>query len=153
MSIKQTFYSFYSAASLVDQTLKMVDKRENDENQNINIELNIDQVILAGMAQPALLAFSIELGLKYLLVKSKTKQNPRGHKLKELFCQLPNEIKDTIYKDVTNHIENIDFYKLLEESSNNFVDWRYFHEKGDLSSNGEFLGKLLNSINTQLTTR
>jgi len=148
MSIKTTFRSFTSAVFLLKKTTEIATKArvENYENKTITTKLDIDQVLSASMAQPAFLAFSIELGLKTLLVESETIKEPRGHRLKELFDKLPDNIKDTIQQDVTSRVKNINFEELLEENSENFIKWRYFHETNTLSSNGEFLGNFLVSI-------
>ncbi|MBD2395075.1 hypothetical protein H6G11_12540 [Cyanobacterium aponinum FACHB-4101] len=151
MSIKVTFRSFTAATFVLEQIARTsTDTRiTNYEIKTITTEINVDHAIIAIPAQVAFLAFSIELGLKMLLIKSKTIQEPRGHNLKDLFNKLPQDIKTTIRQNVINSMKTLDYAKfeeVLESNSSNFEKWRYFHESSNLSCDKEFLGHLLVSI-------
>ena len=71
-------------------------------------------------------AFSCELYFKSML------ENPRGHKLKELFEQLDRETKlqlrNEFNANFTKHpVYNFDIF--LNDISNAFVEWRYVFEE------------------------
>lgn len=151
MSIKVTFRSFTAATFVLEQIAQISTNAriENYESKTITTEVNIDYAIQAIPAQVAFLAFSIELGLKMLLIKSETTPEPRGHNLKYLFEKLPQNIKTTICQNVLKSMATLDsakFERLLESNSSNFEKWRYFHESANLSCDKEFLGYLLVSI-------
>lgn len=151
MSIKATFRSFTAATLLLEQIARMsTDARiTSHEIKTTMVDINVDRAIIAMPAQVAFLAFSIELGLKTLLIKSKTIKKPRGHILKDLFNKLPEDIKTTIRQNVINSMKTLDYAKfeeVLEFNSSNFEKWRYFHESSNLSCDKNFLGHLLISI-------
>lgn len=151
MSIKQTFRAFTVSSLLLEQmsAIALKARLDNYNSKIINPELNIDWVLAAIPAQTAFLAFSIELGIKTLLIKSNSILEPRGHNLKVLFDKLPQEIKVNIYDDLAKDIENLDeteFSTLLDKNAKSFESWRYFHETESLSCDKDFLGRLLISI-------
>lgn len=151
MSIKQTFRAFTVASLLLEQMSAIATnaRLEDYQSKTIKPELNIDWVLGAIPAQTAFLAFSVELGIKTLLIKSNTILEPRGHNLKVLFDKLPQEIKTHIYNGLAEDIEDLDMKKfntLLDKNAKSFESWRYFHETESLSCDKDFLGRLLISI-------
>ena len=154
MDIKQTFRSFTAATHVLRSTSECAkDARiENYEATTISPELEINWVLGALPALPALpafLAFSVELGLKTMLIGSNTNQVPWGHNLEGLFDQLPSNIQNRIRADVIEKIPELTeeaFKKKLTDHGKSFQEWRYFHEKETLSFDTEFLGNILFSI-------
>lgn len=70
------------------------------------------------------LAFSIELGLKAILVGCGKLSD--GHKLKELYDKLPGEDKTKIERLTVD--ADGEFSAKLSYISNAFVEWRYIYE-------------------------
>ena len=84
------------------------------------------------------LAFSIELGLKAILVGCGKPSN--GHKLIELFDKLPSEDKTEIERLTVG--EDGEFSSKLSNVSNAFIEWRYIYEApGYHSIDVEFMVK------------
>jgi hypothetical protein len=95
------------------------------------------------------LAFSIELGLKSILLGCN--KPSEGHKFVELFNKLPNEIKAEIESLVPSN--GNEFSHRLAAVSNAFVEWRYiFEESGYHSIDIEFM-LLLHRIITNIAER
>lgn len=151
MSIKQTFRSFTASTWVLEAAFrKAVDERVKDKGcKFVNLQINADWIILSMPAKVAFLAFSIELGLKTLLIHSSTQMKPpRGHNLENLFKNLPLEIQELLLNDVETLIPEAKgkFNELLSVNSANFEQWRYFHESSNLFCDLNFMGNLLNSI-------
>ena len=150
MSIKTTFRSFTATTFLIEQISREAirDRLNNSGSQTISIDIDTSKAAIAVTAQPAFIAFSIELGLKTVLVNSGASENPRGHNLEKLFTNLPRHAKNTISNDVKEklNIDDTQFEELLLSNANSFEKWRYFHESNSLSCNKEFLGQLLTAI-------
>ncbi|MDD2714485.1 MAG: HEPN domain-containing protein [Candidatus Wallbacteria bacterium] len=88
-------------------------------------------------------AFSIELYLKYLLVKNN--QSSKGHELIKLFTMLDSSMRQEII-NLTKY-SNSDFDDLFSKHSNGFVEWRYIHEQEkEVVINIDFMRRLLDSI-------
>lgn len=93
-------------------------------------------------------SLSCELGLKAILADSFN--FVKEHNLKKLFFSLKNYqqqfIKDHMPSLKDKSVHSLEFNELIDEVSNNFVDWRYFYEK-DVKTNWLFLYELMNAIN------
>lgn len=74
------------------------------------------------------LAFSIELGLKAIILA--TKSSVKSHKLVELFNLLSDEDQNVVIRNAV--YDNQRFDEQLSEVSNAFVEWRYIHEQTGL---------------------
>ncbi len=101
---------------------------------------------IQSLAVPAIVnfAFSIELYLKYLLIKNGAGFK-KVHKLFDLFNLLNTDIKQEIIKSTTYN--QAEFELLLEQHTNAFIDWRYLHEKKQNENvDLEFMRRLLDSI-------
>lgn len=88
-----------------------------------------------------------------LFLKSMLPQDTRGHTLDELFASLDNAIQEnikirTIYEmgKITSGYRDTDFQKDLTQNSNQFVEWRYFHEGNTQAANLEFISRFMKSI-------
>lgn len=94
-------------------------------------------------------SFACELFLKSLLPS-----NTHGHKLDELFSQLDQDLQNKImgltgltlkcYNDGYNMEQ---FQQDLKNNSNDFAEWRYFHEGHSQRANLHFLLTFLNVLN------
>lgn len=89
---------------------------------------NVNKVLfIAAMAN---IAFSCEMYLKTLyLIENKKKyrsNNKRGHSLIYLFNIISDSLKIKIIEQMNYNID--DFYQNLNENSDNFYKWRYYHE-------------------------
>lgn len=82
-------------------------------------------------------SFSIELYLKtiHLILGRKIK----GHKLKVLYEELPNKVRDEIEEDARNDLDTKHLEKgeslgdAISTFSDSFVEWRYLYEKEESS--------------------
>jgi hypothetical protein len=83
-------------------------------------------------------AFSIELFLKAILRKDGVSE--KGHKLHLLFNKLKQEHQMQIIEKTG--LDSQAFRKNLLNISNVFVEWRYLHEKEDITITWAFLKKL-----------
>lgn len=150
MSIKTTFRSFTTTTFLIEQISReaIKERLNNSDSQTISIDIDTLKASIAATAQPAFIAFSIELGLKTVLVSSGASENPRGHNLEKLFTNLPRQAKNTIRDDVKEKlsINDTQFQEILLSNANSFEKWRYFHESDSLSCDKDFLGQLLTAI-------
>ncbi|WP_287604002.1 hypothetical protein [Thiothrix sp.] len=139
--IEVTFNSYVKAASIL---LEIVNKAQsNIKTEQISININTQDALLSQLAVPALLAFSIELGLKEILADNKskimleknlsekemTKILEKTHDLTKLFESLPTELLNEIKsKACERRMVNIsEFDSLLNAHSHSFIEWRYLH--------------------------
>lgn len=83
-------------------------------------------------------AFSIELGLKALLLQAGKQAS--GHKLAELFAKLESPMQQVLVEGVG--LDKKQFSVSLEAASYIFVEWRYLYEKDSANADIEFLSKL-----------
>ena len=155
----------YAIASFV--LLKFQDEAKNNTNNTrVSLEMDKKDALLIGYAAPALLALSIELGLKNLLWKNrdwfliqststekKFKLLAEGsHNLKNLFNALPTDVTDKIKNDTMILMKNQDtgFDQLIEFHQKTFIEWRYLHEgvekTGRMSADPEFLVNMVKAI-------
>ena len=89
------------------------------------------------------LAFSVELYLKFILIKKG--KSHKGHELFKLFKLLDDPTKEAIIK-ATNY-DQITFESMLTNHTATFVEWRYMHEENrDMRASTEFMMKLATSI-------
>jgi hypothetical protein len=150
MSAKTAFRAFACASFVLEvaQRVAVEDRLQDIGCKKTHLEIDTDQIICAFPAKIAFVAFSIELGLKSLLIDSKQDTSHRGHDLYELFGRLPDSIKRSIIDDVYNNSSDVGktFDELLKENSKNFVKFRYFHENMNLSADLNFMGVLLCAI-------
>ncbi|OZG71829.1 hypothetical protein BTA51_19605 [Hahella sp. CCB-MM4] len=92
-------------------------------------------------------AFSIELGVKALLMEGK--KEARGHELYELFSRLAPAEQAELIEMVG--ATNDDFVRELKSVANAFVKWRYVYEAGEsVSANLDFLRQLSEAVQCQL---
>ncbi len=93
-------------------------------------------------------AFSIELGLKCLILRANGKAkkgNLKTHNLMDLFNELEKPIQEQIVKEV--NVAMSDFTSALEAASNTFKDWRYVYEgKKDTHANTWFLSNMAKAV-------
>jgi len=90
-------------------------------------------------------ALSCELYLKSLLLKHCIYK--KGHKIKELFDYLPEEVKQSIITKLgSKGISKEDFLIELDEASEAFVVIRYANERTGMAYNPGFLGSLLEAL-------
>jgi hypothetical protein len=83
-------------------------------------------------------AFSTELGFKTLIMQAGG--NARGHKLDELFNQLPKPSRNSIVAEL--RLNEDDFREALRNVSNAFVEWRYVYEQDRIQIDLGFLQRL-----------
>jgi len=88
-------------------------------------------------------AFSCEVYMKALLMKPGEGAN-KGHNLLKLFDSLPSEIQVEIQKTVD--CSKFPFRRMLENSSDLFVECRYIYEYKSLNINLKFLQELSASL-------
>jgi len=89
------------------------------------------------------LAFSIELYLKFLLVKNNI--SARSHDLSELFNNLDSITQQKIINS-TSYDEN-EFKSLLSKHKKAFIEWRYLHEVNtEIEAILVFMKKLSNCL-------
>lgn len=98
-------------------------------------------------------SFSCEMFLKSIILFDKG--NARGHNLKELYDELPVDIKDLIksQKIFSKDSLQIEFEELLEMMGDSFVFFRYDNENTGFTTNMNFLRGLaecLESISYKL---
>ncbi len=88
------------------------------------------------LAIPAIVcaAFSIELGLKFLVLQSGNEAS--GHKLKVLFDKLELPAQQLIVTKVG--LPRQEFDANLETASNTFVEWRYVYEQDSANATLSF---------------
>ena len=89
-------------------------------------------------------AFSIELGLKSLVAK--TKQPPKTHDLRKLFELLPQEIQDRLV--VACSPTRAAFNSSIAAISNVFEEWRYVYEQETVQLDMAFLQRLADTVYT-----
>lgn len=87
-------------------------------------------------------AFAIELFLKTIHIKNKTKSYTHvshEHSLKKLYCSLPGKLQQSLVHSLNTCLVAegkkagaIDLSSKFCELANAFVDWRYLHEKKHL---------------------
>lgn len=99
-------------------------------------------------------SFSCELFLKSMLP-----DGAQGHELDKLFSSLNQDCQNEImtYTGVIMKLSNPDympeqFWRDLRSSSNNFVEWRYFHEGNSQKANLQFITTFLDVL-TQVASR
>jgi hypothetical protein len=66
--------------------------------------------------------------------------NARGHKLDELFNQLPKPSRNSIVAEL--RLNEDDFREALRNVSNAFVEWRYVYEQDRIQIDLGFLQRL-----------
>lgn len=155
MSFKESFRAFESASFFFQaSTTEALRKRLEDPNcKTVLIEVDPSWVLNALPAYLATLAFSVELGLKYLLEKNSIVL--KRHDLNSLFLRLPSDVQATLRDKVEESSQDFKdkFDLLLKENSLAFEQWRYFHEHEALKCNKEFLGRLLVAIHNLTLSR
>jgi HEPN domain-containing protein len=171
--IKQNFRVFTSVAWLIQRIeSELREVKINDSAcTSLQINLNVNNASSLLLAMPALTAFAVEMGLKFLLVKYEIDNKPHGHDLLKLFEKLPTQVQTEIINSTMNPIidneilelvhqtiptnENSNeinkqitenFHRLLKECKNTFKRWRYFHEKKEHTAHTEYLQRLLLAI-------
>ena len=99
-------------------------------------------------------SFACELFLKSILP-----DGTHGHELDKLLSKLDQDSKDEImgYTVLIMSCSNPDytsecFWNDLKNSSNNFVEWRYFHEGHSQKANLQFITTFLDVL-TQIASR
>mgnify|MGYP004676478853 FL=1 len=120
---------------------------ESDTNVQQEEKTKLKQSLVVPVIVNA--SFACELFLKSLLPS-----NTHGHKLDELFSQLDQNLQSKImgltgltlkcYNDDYNMEQ---FQQDLKNNSNDFAEWRYFHEGHSQRANLHFLLTFLNVLN------
>ncbi|MBR4096383.1 MAG: hypothetical protein IKK42_03650 [Oscillospiraceae bacterium] len=88
-----------------------------------------------------------------LFIKSMLPTNTTGHKLNQLFNLLDSDVQEKIKNTTIDNIKKTtpsycrqSFQDDLDNNSNIFAEWRYFHEKNNCSANLQFMSAFMNSI-------
>lgn len=165
--IEATFLVYKSAATLISKIGSAAAEPEGFQDSILSIDLSREEALLARYASPAILAFSVELGIKTLLFKNREQikrnfsdkeleKKLRDHRLDCLFSILPEDIKNGLIKNTMENLENknIQFYEEIEKYSKIFIQMRYFHEILDddtqeeqsISFNDDFLSSFVEAI-------
>lgn len=120
---------------------------ESDANNQQEEKAKLNQSLVVPVIVNA--SFACELFLKSLLPS-----NTHGHKLDELFSQLNQDLQNKImgWTGLTLKCSNDDynmeqFQQDLKNNSNDFAEWRYFHEGHSQRANLHFLLTFLNVLN------
>jgi HEPN domain-containing protein len=92
------------------------------------------------------LAFSIELGLKALILRANG--SPWGHDLSELFAVLPESLKSSLVAAVGRERDR--FEASLADAANAFEEWRYIYERKSAKADIDFLRRLQSAIESHL---
>lgn len=94
-----------------------------------------------------------------LFLKSMLPDGTHGHELDKLFSSLNQDCQDEImtYTGVIMKLSNPDytpeqFRRDLRSSSNNFAEWRYFHEGNSQKANLQFITAFLDVL-TQIASK
>lgn len=110
------------------------------DKSNLDVSLFVPAVVNC--------AFACELFMKSMLPK-----DTHGHELHSLFSKLDTGIQGKIQNATVDSMKkirlsygNTDFQNDLTENSNNFAEWRYFHEKSKCSANLPFISNFMNAI-------
>lgn len=108
--------------------------------------LSRDSILSSQLVVPVIVnaSFACELFLKSILPP-----DTRGHKLQELFSALSNDLQNEIMELTISNMKDTDsdysieqFQQDLEKNSNNFAEWRYFHEGHSHEANLHFIVSL-----------
>ncbi|MCM1256950.1 MAG: hypothetical protein NC307_03770 [Roseburia sp.] len=125
-----------------------VGEREYRSQSKITNEKDMYSIIPAMVN----LGFSIELFLKSML-----DEKVRGHDLKKLFCQIPNNEQNIILQLTVTHMQTWgfpcdeeSFWNYLEKNKLVFEEWRYLYQRGK-SVNMVFLLAMGCSLRNMLT--
>jgi hypothetical protein len=90
------------------------------------------------------LAFSIELGIKAILLR--TGNPPRTHNLRDLFALLPGNVQDDIVRSCGRPPDA--FQASLSSAANIFVEWRYVYDMEQPQVDLPFLNALADAVKT-----
>lgn len=128
MTSYATFNQFLSTAFVLEETSKevtdfLLDNPAKDLPNNLKIKA------LSIMPKIAILAFSIELGIKALIEES-SENEIRGHKLSELYKQISEIDKRFLVEYMNQHaqIGEVQLEEAINFSSELFVKIRYMHQ-------------------------
>jgi hypothetical protein len=105
----------------------------------------------AGVAGIAILAFSIEVGFKSLLMRqgiNKWGAGQDAHDLAKLFGLLSTEVQDRVVGRVTR--SRADFDAELVSAAHHFQTFRYAYESAAMHANFEFLRQVSDALFTEL---
>ena len=94
-------------------------------------------------------AFSIELGLKTLLLKAGDPQ--KGHDLEKLFLRLEKGVQDAIVARTSFPPEG--FAKRLTVAAQTFDEWRYLYEKDGVAASLTFLDSFMSAVHAEVAAR
>lgn len=100
------------------------------------------QVQMLAVPGVACLAFSIEVGLKAIILSEGGSSS--GHKLDELFKKTSKVTQNMIVQEVG--LDQARFAKSLGAASDVFVEWRYIYEQDYAHADTEFLTKLADAV-------
>ena len=92
------------------------------------------------------LAFSIELGIKSILLASRNV--PKTHNLAKLFVALPKDVQDSVVSACGQPRSVFDVS--LAAIANVFEDWRYIYELDNPKIDLSFLNSLADAIYTYI---
>jgi hypothetical protein len=112
----------------------------NMEQRRIN-PTQLQMLLIPGVV---CLAFSIELGIKAILLR--TSQPPRTHNLKRLFALLPANIQEEIV--AASGKSRTIFDAALLEAAHVFEEWRYVYDMEDPQVDLAFLNSLADAVHT-----
>jgi hypothetical protein len=123
------FHSAHSAALLLSRIFDNSREGLFDEKKHIEIEIPVAVGLEASLALSYLTAFSVELGIKTILMDVGL-EVPRTHDLLKLFRRLPEIKRNEIAADVCakEGYSSREFDTILSNNRCVFMDWRYFHE-------------------------
>ncbi|AXO13789.1 hypothetical protein [Thalassospira indica] len=105
-----------------------------------------------GVVDFVCLAFSVELYLKAL--HEVVGEKVSGHEIEKLFNTLPQAVREQIFATQMHGLYGanwMDYRNQLKLINDGFVEFRYFHEKGDLSYHQGFALGLIDAIKKTMT--
>jgi hypothetical protein len=123
------FLSVTSVAVLAHKAFEAFIELQPEPTQEIQVLLPASICHNAGIGIIPFAAFSVELGLKTLLLDNQVALN-RSHDLNDLFKKLPADICERIrnYVCASCGISSPQFDTKLSEERLTFINWRYWHE-------------------------